>query len=104
MEDRRGRSRQSRRPRRKVRAAAGSGYVDCHAWQFTPASFELLIAELGALGEIDWRIDWLEPQPAMEFLVSLSRPRKVFATLEDLQACRLARLRQTLLELRELTD
>jgi len=85
-------------------AAAGSGYVDCHAWQFTPASFELLIVELGALGEIDWRIDWLEPQPAMEFLVSLSRPRKVFATLEDLQACRLVLLRQTLLELRELTD
>ena len=84
--------------------AATAGYVDCHAWQFTPASFELLVLELGVLGEIDWRIDWLEPQPAMEFLVSLSRPRHAFAAIEDLQARRLELLRRMLLEMREVTE
>jgi SAM-dependent methyltransferase len=84
--------------------AATAGYVDCHAWQFTPASFELLMLELGVLGEIDWRIDWLEPQPAMEFLVSLSRPRHAFAAIEDLQARRLELLRRMLLEMREVTE
>ena len=29
-------------------------YVDCHAWCFTPSSFELLILELGALGLIEF--------------------------------------------------
>ena len=84
--------------------AATAGYVDCHAWQFTPASFELLVLELGALGAIDWRIDWLESQPAMEFLVSLSRPRQTFATLEALQARRLELLRRTILETRDVAD
>ena len=83
---------------------AAAGYVDCHAWQFTPASFELLVLELGVLGEIDWRIDWLEPQTAMEFLVSLSRPRHAFVTLEALQARRLELLRRMLLEMREVTN
>ena len=85
-------------------SAAGSAYIDCHAWQFTPASFELLVLELGALGEIDWRIDWLEPQPAMEFLVSLSRPRESFTSVDAVQTRRLALLRRMLMELREVTD
>jgi len=83
---------------------ATAEYVDCHAWQFTPASFELLVLELGVLGEIDWRIEWLEPQSAMEFLVSLSRPSRAFASFEDLQARRLELLRRMLLEMREVTD
>ena len=32
--------------------AAGLGYVDVHAWQFTPASFRAVIDQLGALGLI----------------------------------------------------
>jgi hypothetical protein len=59
---------------------AGADYVDCHAWQFTPASFELLVVELAALGEIDWQVDWIEPQPAMEFLACLSRPARRWAS------------------------
>jgi SAM-dependent methyltransferase len=31
-------------------------YVDCHAWHFTPSSFELAVRELGALGEIDFSV------------------------------------------------
>ena len=69
-----------------------------------PASFELLVLELGVLGEIDWRIDWLEPQPAMQFLVSLSRPRETFSSVDAVQARRLALLRRMMLELRDVTD
>ena len=40
----------------------------------------------------------------MEFLVSLSRPRQLFATNDELQARRLELLRKMLLEIREITD
>lgn len=78
-------------------------YVDCHGWQFTPASFELLILELAALGIIDWRIDWIEPQPAVEFLVSLSRPR-IDINAADLQMQRSELLKQMLIEMRDTAD
>jgi SAM-dependent methyltransferase len=81
-----------------------AGYVDCHAWQFTPASFELLMLELGVLGETDWRIDWINPMPAMEFLVSLSRPRRLYDTPAELQARRLELLRRMLGEFRQVVE
>src|SRR5678809_205266 len=34
-----------------------SPYIDMHAWQFTPASFELLILELARLGIVDWKVE-----------------------------------------------
>ena len=43
-------------------------YRDAHAWQFTPASFELLILDLSQVGACDWHVDWLKPQTAVEFL------------------------------------
>lgn len=79
-------------------------YVDCHAWQFTPASFALLILELSDLGLIDWQVEWSAPQPVVEFLVRLRRGRRHFATAEAREAARLALLREMLLELREQTD
>ncbi len=48
-----------------------ASYIDCHGWQFTPASFQLLIMELGELGLIDWRIDWIKPRPFTDFLAHL---------------------------------
>jgi hypothetical protein len=78
-------------------------YVDCHAWQFTPASFELIVLELAALGVIDWRIDWIEPQPYTEFLVSLSRPRPALSP-NDLQRRRGELLKQMIIEMRDLAD
>jgi hypothetical protein len=78
-------------------------YVDCHAWQFTPASFELLILELAALGMIDWRIDWIKPQPAVEFLVSLSRPR-LDINAAELQMRRCELLKRMLIEMRDTAD
>ncbi len=59
-------------------------YVDCHAWQFTPASFELLVLEAGAVGLLDWRIAWLRPRPGVEFFAQLVRGREPFARSEDL--------------------
>ena len=79
-------------------------YVDCHAWQFTPASFALLILELSDLGLIDWQVEWSAAQPATEFLVRLRRGRRHFASAEAREAARLALLREMLLELREQTD
>jgi len=79
-------------------------YVDCHAWQFTPASFALLVLELGELGAIDWRVDWIRPEPAMEFLVRLRRGRQVFDSPAAREAARLALLREMLIEQRAQTD
>ncbi|MFN7812702.1 MAG: methyltransferase type 11 [Planctomycetia bacterium] len=84
--------------------SAGAAYIDCHAWQFTPTSFELLVLELTALGEIDWQIDWIKPQPYTEFLVSLSRPQRAAPPGESLQSRRAALLKGMLLEIRDLAD
>ena len=43
--------------RRRIAGDAESEYVDCHAWHFTPSSFELVMLELAALGEIDFSIE-----------------------------------------------
>jgi hypothetical protein len=49
-------------------AGGDQTYRDAHAWQFTPASFELLILDLSQTGACDWHVDWLKPQAAVEFL------------------------------------
>ena len=79
-------------------------YVDCHAWHFTPASFQLLILELGALGLLDWQIDWLAPQPGVEFQTHLRRGREVFASPVEREAQRLTLMKQILLDLKEQAD
>lgn len=48
-----------------------AAYVDCHAWFFTPASFELMVLELSALGLVPFRtVEMLEPW-GCEFYASL---------------------------------
>jgi SAM-dependent methyltransferase len=79
-------------------------YVDCHAWHFTPASFELLILELAAVGCSDWHIAWLSPRPSVEFMTRLERGRPQFATPQDRDRRRLELMKQILLDLREQTD
>jgi predicted SAM-dependent methyltransferase len=78
--------------------------IDCHAWQFTPASFELLMLELGCLGEIDWRVAWLTPQPAVEFLVHLVPGPEVFSGAGDRDLRRIDLLKRALHEVREQAD
>lgn len=79
-------------------------YQDFHAWQFTPASFELIILELGALGLIDWHVDTLHDTAGCEFIVLLRRGRESFASPEALQVRRLALLDRTLLDARAQID
>jgi hypothetical protein len=79
-------------------------YVDCHAWHFTPASFRLLVLELGVLGLIDWNVTWLTAMPGVEFLTHLRRGRQTFATAVEREARRLELLKQMLLDIREQTD
>jgi hypothetical protein len=76
-------------------------YIDCHGWQFTPASFELLIMELSELGLIDWRIDWIKPRPSTEFLVHLRPGYTKYPTQEFREAHRLQLQREIMHELRE---
>ncbi|WP_170979499.1 class I SAM-dependent methyltransferase [Roseomonas sp. HF4] len=90
------------RPRRTLREAHrrflaarednAAPYADCHAWVFTPATFELAILELAEIGLIDWRVERLAPQPGVEFIVHLRRGRRVFATEVAFEAHRLALL------------
>ena len=63
--------------RRAEQAQPGSIYHDFHTWYFTPASFELLILELGHLGLIDWRTVGCETPYVAEFIVSLKKGREV---------------------------
>lgn len=84
-----------------VLAETAEHYTDCHGWQFTPASFELLVLELGALDLIDWRVEWLEPQPAVEFLARLVRGRDRFASVAAREARRLELLKRMVLEQRD---
>jgi SAM-dependent methyltransferase len=50
-----------------------SPYVDCHAWCFTPSSFELLFLELAALGLVNFRISDSFPTVGCEFFVTLRK-------------------------------
>jgi SAM-dependent methyltransferase len=52
-------------------------YLDCHAWQFTPASFELVMLELAALEVIDFSIVHSFPTEGVEFFGTLRRGRAV---------------------------
>jgi hypothetical protein len=81
-----------------------SPYVDTHAWQFTPASFELLLLELARLKATDWKVDRISPIPGCEFHAWLRRGGKEAAaalTESELNERRLALLKRTLLEAKE---
>lgn len=72
-------------------------YVDCHAWCFTPSSFELLILELDALGLIGFRIAKLFPTDGCEFIVLLRKGRSDYGA--GIQSRRLELLKATVREL-----
>jgi hypothetical protein len=57
----------------KASDSEDSEYMDMHAWQFCPASFELILLEVARLGETDWRIDRISPTSGCEFYVWLRR-------------------------------
>lgn len=74
-------------------------YEDCHGWVFTPASFELIILELGEIGLIDWRVDRIVPQTGVEFIVHLRRGRRLFRSPETFQQHRMDLLRDAMRDL-----
>lgn len=79
-------------------------YVDSHAWQFTPASFQLILLELARLGKTDWQIAYISPATGCEFYVRLCRGgRAATAAMAEsaLSARRLALLKEVLLEIHE---
>jgi hypothetical protein len=78
-----------------------SVYSDAHAWVLTPASFELIILELGALGIVNWKVDWIHPQPAVEFIARLSPGHEPYATPEDRDRRRLELLKEIVREQRD---
>jgi glycosyltransferase involved in cell wall biosynthesis len=75
-------------------------YCDCHAWAFTPKSFELLILELNLLGHIDWSIRSIEPAAGVEFYVWLERKRVTMPEAE-VNSARLSLLTDILYEGRD---
>lgn len=48
-------------------------YIDCHAWHFTPSSFDLLILELNAIGLIQFEVDLSFPSWGCEFYRTLRK-------------------------------
>lgn len=84
-----------------AREDAAAPYEDCHAWIFTPASFELIILELAALGVIDWRVERIAPQPGVEFIVHLHRGRRLFPKVEAFDAHRLDLFGEIMTDLRQ---
>jgi glycosyltransferase involved in cell wall biosynthesis/SAM-dependent methyltransferase len=79
-------------------------YVDMHAWQFTPSSFQLILLELARMRHLDWAVEDITPATGCEFCVRLRRGgiEKAWAMSEDeLGARRLALLRGTLCEIGE---
>ena len=72
--------------------------LDCHVWQFTPASFRLIILELGYLGMIDWTIKSIYPVDGCEFIAHLERGNSASLTHDAFNARRLELLDLVLLD------
>jgi hypothetical protein len=83
---------------------AAEPYLGFHAWQFTPASFQLVMLELAALGLIDWRVDSIVENATFEFFVFLKRGAERFADGNALQRRRSKLLRDHVAEMRSQFD
>jgi SAM-dependent methyltransferase len=79
-------------------------YEDCHAWHFTPASFSLIMLELGQLGIVDWHIDALHETEGNEFFAFLRRGADRQSDMAAFNSRRLDLLRRTLVEARDQLD
>jgi SAM-dependent methyltransferase len=79
-------------------------YRDCHAWQFTSASFQLVMLELFVLGVSDWRVTHVHGPENFEFFAVLHRSASQDGDGATLQARRQALLLAQLAETREQID
>jgi SAM-dependent methyltransferase len=75
-----------------------AAYADFHVWHLTPSRFRLVVLELGQMSRADWRIDELAAPPGAEFLCRLTRGAERLDNEAELQARRMALLREGLVE------
>jgi hypothetical protein len=75
-----------------------SEYVDAHVWRFTPASFELIILELSALGLLDIHVASIHDTVGCEFFVELRPGAQLPESAEEIDAARLALLERSVRE------
>lgn len=76
-------------------------YSDCHAWQFTPASFSLIMFELAQLGISDWALGAPINSEGCEFLACLRRATERIVDPQAIQQQRMSLLRQQLVEMHD---
>lgn len=81
-------------------------YIDCHAWYFTPSSFQLLVHELHHLGQIDLAVKRLttaaDHNTGSEFIVQLEKCRRdAPAPQAEVERIRKQLLLRTIAELSE---
>ncbi|NIJ42448.1 SAM-dependent methyltransferase [Parvibaculum indicum] len=80
---------------------SSSDYEDAHATFYTPASFQLIILELGQLGVVDFSIHAMPAPAGCEFYVYLKKGVVTAESTENLSAKRLALLSRIFEELAE---
>jgi len=79
-------------------------YQDYHAWQFSPAGFQIVMLELAALGVSDWQVQTLDGPENFEFFAVLRRGGLQPMDAGSLQARRQHLLLAQLIEVREQID
>jgi SAM-dependent methyltransferase len=79
-------------------------YKDYHAWQFTPASFELLALELALAGFLDFHLVTTYPTAGSEFIVLLQPGAPRFPAPELADEQRLMAMQRILADTREQLD
>ncbi len=75
-------------------------YVDFHCWYLTPASFALIMLELGQMGLVDWRLDSVSETEGFEFFAFLRRGAKPISNPAVLQEQRMRLMMEQLREQR----
>jgi SAM-dependent methyltransferase len=84
----------------EVALEPGHEYLDVHGWVFTPASFQLIVLELWAMGTTPWSVARVIEQEAVEFLVFLQSgamecvPSQISETRQRLMLRQLHELRE----------
>ena len=89
---------------RTLFTAPSPAFEDCHAWQFTPASFALILLELGALGVCAWQAEQLVGPEGCEFFAMLRRGGDKHADPAQRAGRRMELLRTRVTELGELAQ
>jgi hypothetical protein len=83
---------------RFLEKADAPDYVDAHQWVFTPASFELMVLELSALGFVDLRVENCREAAETEFYAWLRKGAERLAP-DHLQNRRRALMNRMVVEL-----